>query len=246
MGKSERFSFLIPFSILAVAVTAGEERFVITGRILDSKGQPVIGAQVTLHPPGPAGDLIVFTETDESGRFRYEAPTSSTIPHEEILYAVSPLPEDAYAPITPPYDDELKAVNSALNGKRVRVLKNKEEEDLGDLPLQVHYRKIEVHLRDPAGARLIVDQSGWQDLWIRIKDENGRTVSEAGLSRREIESAVLVDQSAICVALPEGVWSIEVSLTEQRGPWYASRRNLDLRRHSRSVRVTITVQPVGK
>jgi len=231
---------LIPLLLHLGSAVADEGKITLTGRVIDAQGKPVAGALITAHPPLPRGDLVVFNEADGTGRFRFETVSSTPA----ILYITSPLPNDAYLPITPPFDRRLKEMSRSFRGTEVRFKKN-ETIDLGDVRVQVRYMRVLLYLQNPDGEPLIGTREAWEDVWIRIKDIRQRIISESGLSRKDLRS-IHLDQATMPLALPQGVWLVEASLSGAEGPWFSSTSKLVIDRSERPPTITIKVGALSK
>jgi len=219
---------------------ADEGKITLTGRVIDGHGKPVAGALITAHPPLPPGDLVVFAEADSTGRFRFESVSSTPA----ILYITSPLPNDAYLPITPPFGRRLKEMSRSFGGIEVPVTKN-ETIDLGDVRVQVSYMRVLLYLQNPNGEPLIITRAAWEDVWIRIKDVRKRIISESGLARKDLQS-VRLDRGAIQLALPEGTWVVDTSLSGSAGPWISSKLKLILGGSEPPPTIRVTVEAPSK
>lgn len=212
-------------SLLNAQTTQEQYKYVVRGRVVDDKGRPVPYAQTVLHPPEPLSSwkghdlLIIGEEANAEGRFRYEGVTDVPV-HDEVLYVTAPPPSNAYIGIFPPMD-ELRSINRSFAGRPVRV-KSNEEMNVGDVPVQIRFGVVVVHLRNRAGAPMFTDAESWEGVGVRVRDVRGKRVSERYLSSASVSKAVRVDQSAIAIALPEGRWSIEVAPDGEEGAWLRS------------------------
>lgn len=202
--------------------------WVVRGRVVDEHGRPVAHASVLVFPPEMLSEwkghdlLIIEVEADAEGRFRYEGEDLIPIDSKYVLYVTSCRPPDAFTPVTltPPFD-LAKGTDLAFVGRPVRV-KSGEEVDVGDVPVQVRYGVVVVHLRNRAGAPMLTDAESWEGVGVRVRDARGKIVDESFLSQAAVRKAVRVDQSAIAIALPEGVWRIEVAPDGEGGRWFTS------------------------
>lgn len=211
----------IAVSLSAQAVQDGNRRYtyVVKGRVVDGRGQPSAHARVIIHAPGPEDTCeswVVHHEVDAEGRFRVEA-TASLPMEKRVLYVITSLPPNAHAPIAPPFR-ELNSTNRAFAGLPILIKKN-HEVDVGDVPIQVHYSELLVHLRGDKGAPAFTeftDESALPRIQLRVRDFRGDVVGEGGVARNAFRRG----QSAIAVALPEGKWQIEIALDARVMSWH--------------------------
>lgn len=83
---------------------------------------------------------------------------------------------------------------------------------VGDVNVQVTYGHVSLRILDEWRRPLLTHPDDWSPVWIRVRDHNGVTVHESGLSVVEIERSVDLKESRINLALPKGKWTLEVAL----------------------------------
>jgi hypothetical protein len=212
-----KFHFFVLIMLLVpLSLSSKQIKFIVTGRVISADGAPVVNAHVVITPPGPVGELVYFVKTDLKGIFRFEGEYPGG---REILYVTSPLPEHAHIPLIPPFNRVDPTYNPS--GKKIRVLTGKET-NLGDIRVQTEYKCLNLHLKNQEGNPLLNIPKNWEDVWIRIRERSGKIVAESGLSEKDRQKAVDLKDSAIRVALPEGVWRIDVAPNGLDTHWYSS------------------------
>lgn len=208
-----------------------EYHYSVRGRVVDSNGKPVPGAIVYLDPMQGA-DQIFGDTADATGNFHLEESTP-ILRKLRRLYVSAPPPSQVATLVRPPYNllPRLKGRNFA--GKR--LIMRRKEINVGDVEVQVRYGVADVRLCNCAGNPLFTKPEEWRYLWFRLQDQSNRTVKESTLSQDDILEAVDFDESTIALALPEGVWRLDVSARGADGPWIRSSNsvviNTDTRQH---------------
>jgi hypothetical protein len=212
------FAVIVLPLLLNIHAMQTHYRYVVKGRVVNSFGQPAADALIVLHPPQPPGELILTERADSAGKFRWE-DTLAFPTQELVLYVTSPLPQNAFAPITPPFD-ELSSTNQSFSGRPI-VLQSGET-NLEDVPLQVRYGIVNLRIEDRTGNPLFTEINQLPYLWLRVRSPQGNFVNESGLSRSILKNSVRAKESAIAIALPEGIWGIEIAIgDEPNRNWHA-------------------------
>lgn len=83
---------------------------------------------------------------------------------------------------------------------------------IGDVGVQLIYGHVSLKILDWRHQPLLTRPSDWGPVWIRVRDQNGARVHESGLSPAQIEQSVDLKASRIALALPTGIWTLEVAL----------------------------------
>lgn len=201
----------------------GQHRWAVTGRAVDECGKAVPYAWVLVLPSDPpegrAVGTITYEKADAKGRFRFERESTSTTESENFLYITSPFPAHTEVPtnLSPPFGISPKD-HPQFGGTRIRF-KNNEEVDVGDVRVQVNYGVLIVYLQDRKGRPLFTDMEDWEYIGLRVRDFNGKVVSEWAIPPADVREAVRVSESAISLALPEGVWRIEIAPAGVKQKW---------------------------
>jgi hypothetical protein len=198
--------------ILGTAQTVRQEEYdyAVSGRVIDEQGRPVAGAYVVVDA-GPGGDVVVYTEADSKGKFRFEQRVSLA-KLERTMYVTSPRFPAASDPVRPPFDMLRHSVNERYAGEKIIIKKNGEL-DVGDVRLQVYYGLIDLELHSSKGLPLTsAEKKKWRRPWLRVRNEKGDFILDSSFPR---------DTSDLRVALPEGTWRLEVTPSYDNGPWFS-------------------------
>lgn len=197
-----------PTSIRAAQDSPDEHKYIVTGRVVDKFGKPVPKAELQLKPKGSTGGCIIEMDTaDEEGRFRIEKQSSALV-ENWMLFITTPTPPNTDVPISPD-------VGRVPVGGHEFLLKTGAT-DLGDVPVQVCYGPVLIHLPEVSPDRLIDKQSGLSRLGLRVSDMKGDVIGDGGVAVKSVNTQTLT----LLVALPEGVWQVKLSLGELN-KWYA-------------------------
>lgn len=210
------YTVILSLLLIPMSVSAEQIKFIVTGKVVRNDGIAVANALVVIHPPGLVGELAFGATTDGTGKFKFEGDYEGK---NEIIYVTSPLPEDACVPLIPPFNH--LDPTFYFTGKKIHVEKG-QKLDLGDIRVQNEYRYLTLYLRDQSGKPLLTTPEEWEIVWIRIRERSGKRVEESGLSEKDRKIAVNLEDSAIRLAIPEGVWRIEVAPKGYGTNWYSS------------------------
>lgn len=201
---------LLSINIQAPQDTKERQRFVVKGRVVDERGQPVSSAIVVLIPKvsvETSGSMTVYHKTTPEGRFSIKESDIRGI-RKHVLYVTDDLPADAELPLSPPFAG-LVSSSQAFSGLDITPSESSEI-DLGDVPLQVRYGRVFIHLQDHTGAKLRFDAYNTTlvpNIKLRVRNALGDVVSECWVSEKGFHAA----ESTITVALPEGHWQLELA-----------------------------------
>lgn len=207
---------LVP-SINAQAVQ-GRVKWTITGRVVDNCGKPVSNARIYVVPTGPLIGTSIDNEiAGGDGRFHYQRESSVSGVSDMFLYVTAPFPINAYIPLNPPFY-AVNRVDRSFTGQAIKV-KTGEELNLGDVPVQVNYGVVVIHLQDRKGEPMFTDAENWEYIGIRVRDLNGKIVVQRDVSPASVKYAVRVKESAIAIMLPEGAWRIEIAPDGLKQKW---------------------------
>jgi hypothetical protein len=208
----------------------------VHGKVVDANGTPVNHAYVVLdaEPPESWEDLIGSIESDAEGNF--SAETLCPVPRRrQWLYVTSPLSFDNLVLYSPPFRRN-RETDSRFMGQVVKNTKAVDFIDLGQVRLQVSYTTVTLHLQNEVGAPLIND---WRPVWLKVRNDRRQTVSDGGLSIRNIETAVDKPTSSIRIQLPEGTWWLEINTNEDRGKWLKARLPVVARKSTDLLELTL-------
>lgn len=216
------------FLILGTAQTAPQQEYyyAVTGKVIDEHGQPVAGAYVVVDA-GPGGDLVVYTEADSQGKFRFEQRVS--LPQEErTMYITSPRFSTASDPVRPPFD--MLPSSEKYSGQKILIKKNGEI-DVGEVRVQVYYGLIELVLHSSKDAPLTrAEKKKWRSAWLRLRNEQGDLILDSSFPR---------DAPDLKVALPEGTWRLEVTPYYDYGRWFPLDNSVVVRRTNSPQRIIV-------
>ena len=240
---------LILLDIRAAQDEHKEYKYSVKGRVMDERGRSVPRARVILQPAVQSKtseetivhEMFIHHETDANGRFRIDEK-SSLRTEEWILYVITSLPSHTYAPITPPFR-ELNDTEGRFAGRSI-FIKEDQDVDLGDVPVQVRYGLVFLHLLDHSGRSLFGDLAKEIDLrrlWLRVRDAQGDVASEGGIGR----DAFRKSESAIALALPEGRWQLELAENSNTMKWHRLDKELFIQPATRPLNVILKLPEGG-
>ena len=187
------FFLLAIINIIAVFDIFAQKETILTGRTIDTKGNPV-SADLQI----PCGDLCLNAKSQKDGFFAVSYPNvcegalwiTSRIDWENLDYPFVPgfsLPSDYYK--------KYKSVKFLEDGKY-------ENFDLGDIPIQVYYGKIKVIVDQKNTAKVFNFEN---DVKVKIRDRKGNLIgtssSNKGINKQE---------SSYNIALPYGTYQLEI------------------------------------
>jgi len=187
-----------------------DSNFIITGQVVDSSGNLVEGALIALDTP-PGADIAFRTRPEKNGSFILHDEFIPSL-EKRRLYVAGPEPSGAFVLITPPFADTPSWFSLRSLGQEITSTANGKI-DVGKITPQVLYGKVKVFLRDHDEKPLIKNKDAWQDMRLRVLDPQENIIAETNIPKGILYKATDFDNSAITVALPEGIWKIEVSLS---------------------------------
>lgn len=243
------WSRLIKMFLLAVLLFLGWHasqgqkayRYQVTGRVIDSKGLPVARAYVVVDTGLPTTweDFTYYVAANDSGEFLFSEPEATTDRNRiRYLYATAPLPQQAFTPIRAPFSRLHGLSEPRFRGRPILIKKNGDS-DVGTISNRVWYGIVEFTILDAQGSPLLKKAESWRYVWLRIRNQNRAIVTETGISIADIEQSVSLEKSKINVALPEGIWYVEISPRESKGPWLHSHGALQIKANQSPLQQTL-------
>jgi hypothetical protein len=217
------------FLMLGTARTAPQQEyyFAVTGKVIDDHGQPVAGAYVVVVA-GPGGDIVVYTEADSQGKFRFFDERHSLATQERTMYITSPRFPTASDPVRPPFD--MLPSSEKYSGQKILIKKNGEI-DVGEVRVQVYYGLIELVLHSSKDAPLTrAEKKKWRSAWLRLRNEQGDLIIDSSFPRGAPD---------LKVALPEGTWRLELTPSYDDGPWFPLDNSVVVRRTHSPQRIIV-------
>lgn len=218
------------FLMLGTAQTAPQQEYYygVTGKVIDEHGQPVAGAYIVVDA-GPGGDIVLFTEADSQGKFRFEE-RASLLKEERTIYITGPRFSTASDPVRPPFDMLPHSSDEKYSGQKISIKKNGEI-DVGDVRVQVYYGLIELVLHSSKDAPLTrAEKKKWRRAWLRLRNEHGDFIIDGSFPR---------DAPDLKVALPEGTWRLEITPSYDYGPWFPLDNSVVVRRTNSPQRIIV-------
>jgi hypothetical protein len=183
----------------------------ICGKVIfNISATTVARTQVALYFADDA--LIPGATTDRDGTFCIENFVSDlTKSTPARLYVTSFCRPDDVTLVNVPFWPRLRR-DSRFAGKHIMVGPGSRT-TIRDFDVQIVYGHVSLRILDERHRPLLTQPSDWSPVWIRVRDQNGVTVHESGLSVVEIERSVNLKESRIDLALPNGTWTLEVAPT---------------------------------
>jgi hypothetical protein len=217
---------------LALTPNPDEWDCAVRGRVVDDANRPIAHAMIVLDDV----HQIFFSESDANGNFVRESHCSRS-PIKRFLFATSPFVLGGIVPIDSP-EYRFWKLGPAFAGKPI-VLKRNEVLDVGDVRAQVYYSKVTITFQNSGGKQLFGADVDWRTVWLRVRNQQGRVVSETGMSLNNLETHVRKVENVVEMFLPEGDWYFEISPFENKGPWFKSSVPVNVRRSNQSLVVTL-------
>ncbi len=251
MGNSlKRFTICIMVGMMVFMPTSIAQvlKRSVCGKVTLDTTEAVARTEVTLYFEDAS--LIPAAVAQPDGTFcidNYVSDLSQSMPAQ--LYVTSFCrPNDLTlvdVPVWPPLRKEPR-----FSGKRITVGPGSAT-NAGSVDVQIVYGHVTLTILNKQHRPLLTETNDWSALWIRVRDQNGVTVHESGLSLADIERSVDLKESRINLALPNGTWSLEVALAgvpppsksgiQPRGKWRRIPGQVEIESCSKPVDVTLTV-----
>jgi uncharacterized protein len=213
--KVWKFLLIIVITVISlvghkIALSSPQRAHIITGRLMDSRGEPVNNGTVVIIPSSSVENrrtvaldqIIPYFSTDSEGRFAIDAPSKD---RSAILYCASGLNSNVgcIVPIKPPYDGLLTTV-SRFSGFKITI-NNNGNTDLGDIICHTFYGSIDIKISSEKS--LLFDR-------LRVRDALGNIVHESLLAK------AVTTANSLCLTLPVGSWFPELG-RDQCTIWYS-------------------------
>jgi hypothetical protein len=204
---------VLPFITLVISVSAQDDNYLIKGRVVSSKGQPVGNADICFEPVVRSSEYDGFIGCVGSagdGTFEIEKSKNEFNKSRKYeLYVYFGTSKDRLGTIEPPYyglqryDAKFHGLSFVLG--RARVL------NVGDVPVQFWYGQVDLDLSRTKAAthRPTID---WDRLVLQIRTAAGKLIYSSTLSHNDVyvESFIDRNRGVLKVSLPEGAWKVEV------------------------------------
>lgn len=194
------------------------ESFLIHGRVVDSKNQPVSNARVTLTNASRNTDITQSVDgvtgvysSDVNGNF--EIVSSLGPGAQPVLYVTTPIPFEAYSPLTPPFQ-ALAPIN--VNPGKAIKLNGKNDLNVGDVPIHVRFHSVVALLTGESPLSNPIDDDDRPEIWVRLRNARGDVASLGSVPSK----AIRLNPFSIVLSLPEGRWTFDASFEGPDGPWY--------------------------
>ncbi|MFN7948067.1 MAG: carboxypeptidase-like regulatory domain-containing protein [Blastocatellia bacterium] len=212
---NQSVAFLLILTSLMVSIPAGTQQkaapYWITGRAVDGKGRPVVGAKVLInYPPckGCIDQLLPSALTQENGAF---ALSAEELPAKELkLYIEGPVPEGFYSPLSPPFD--VLRHNPKFSGYSLPVKSGVWKDDIGNVPVKILYAGVKIDLVSVFEGKYQADVAEARNIVFNLKDGCGKEVYSGSLPE-----AMAFDPTFTFarIALPKGRWTLLFTLNDQ-------------------------------
>lgn len=237
----KKFAILLAIVLLTMAINAQPDEeyysYLILGKAVDENFKPAPFARIGVTPaPNSCCDPDYVGKADADGNIHFDVHDSSNDTKDRIFYITGQIPENAVAPITPPFSNSILKAEPTLEGRRIQINKNGEVY-LGNVAVQKFYGTVEVFLRNKSNKLLFKKFEPWQDIFIRVSNAEDKVVRTVNLSDKEMKRGVDVSTSSVRIALPEGVWKLAISINEDKGPWLTNNLPIKIERDIKNLQV---------
>ncbi len=229
--------------VLMPASIAQVRKRSICGKVTSNSTEAVARTEARLYFEDAS--LIPTAVAEADGTFCIEnfvADLSETTPAQ--LYVTSYCRPNDLTLVDVPFWPEMRK-ETRYSGKRVMVSPGNVT-NVGAVEVQIVYGHVTLSILDQRRRPLLTETNNWSPIWIRVRNQNGVTVHESGLSLADIERSVDLKESRINLALPKGTWSLEVALAGVPSPSRAaSQRAVRWRKIPGRVKVESCSNPVN-
>jgi hypothetical protein len=201
---------------------AQDQLYTIRGRVIDADRNPVKNALIyyTQEIGEYVGDTLEGVKSDALGKF--SLPVNEYVKSKPLrLFVTSDIPAKTMALMYPPFSSNPDNVRAKFAGPRV-VLNTQKEIFIGDVVVKAIFLPVVLAVLDQKGDPRLVTPAQWSDVVVRLLDHNGNPIASSGMSQRDFNEAVNMTKSEIRVAIPEGDWQVEVSVTDFDGPFFGA------------------------
>jgi hypothetical protein len=191
--------------IVLVGIAQGQTTLIVSGRVIDSNGQPLNNALVSLlYPPckGCIDHIIIGNKTNNDGFFIVDG--SYTNLSKLRVFIEEKQPEGFWNPFFPNYINLQKL--SVFGGIKLKVPKT-EVVNLGEITPTVEYKKISIPLSTLA-KNVIPDTSKP----MKITAFNGKRA----VIFDKIIPATAIRNGFLYLALPNFKWKLKISFFDNK------------------------------
>lgn len=210
---------LIVISFILAGSATAQERYhaFIKGVVVDEKGRPVPRAVIIFDNSETRTSKCWIADNldtnrviaDGAGQFFYNE-YCDTENRTIVLFTEAATGYDsAQTPIHAPFWPELRRNNARFAGLAVKLQGN-QNIDLGTIPIQVWYSRVELFVTDKKGRPYYKSDDDWSTYALIVRDERGDAVGSDGLSISDIRNNIRIDRGSVMLALPDGKWTLEL------------------------------------
>lgn len=213
----------IVFVIYALCFqTTQDYLYTIRGRVIDADGNPVKDALVyyTKEIGEYAGGPHEGVKSGVSGKF--SLPVDGYMKSQPLrIFVTSDIPAKTMTLMYPPFSENPDHIRTKLAGPRVILNKHKEVY-VGDVVIKATFLPVVLTVLDEEDKPRLVTPAQWSDVVVRLLDHNNNPIAARGMSQRDFTESVDLVKSEIKIAIPEGDWRVEVSITDFDGPFFGA------------------------
>ncbi len=182
----------------------------VCGRVANIPGGAARTEALLYFGPGGFDELLPGAVTEPNGAFCIENSVRDLTERTSArLYITSFCHSDDVTLVNAPFWPGLRK-QTRFAGKHI-IIDRGNLTSVGDVDVQIIYGHVTLRVLNQRHEPLLTQPTDWSSVWIRVRNQNGATVHESGLSVVEIEGSVDLKESRISLALPQGTWTLEVA-----------------------------------